>query len=240
MSFIATGAGAGSLFALGSTGLAAGAGTAAAAGGAAAAGATAAGAAGAVGAAGAGTAAALPVAYQTAAASMTPATAAPFSAATKSVAPFALKPVAAPFSTPSLTPTLGGITKPPPNMISGPSQTGSAYQNWGGSPINSMSKMTKAPTPSMLSQAGGLLGSGLSNLNKVAEPAANISQAIEPYMGEDQGIQASPITPPTYSNNLADIVNTTETKNAGLRQQELQRRLAQREKIKELAMGGIA
>jgi hypothetical protein len=171
---------------------------------------------------------------------MTPITAAPFSAATKSVAPFALKTGAGAFSVPPLTKTLGGITKPPPNMISGPSQTGSAYQNWGGSPVNSMSKMTKAPTPSMLSQAGGLLGSGLANLNKVAEPAANISQAIEPYMGEDQGIQASPITPPTYSNNLADIVNTTETKNAGMRQQELQRRLAQREKIQQLAMGGMA
>jgi hypothetical protein len=135
---------------------------------------------------------------------------------------------------------LANIVSPAANALgNGTSALGNSTAFLGGTPANMMSGMTSA-TPGMFDGLGGALSTGLENLNKVAEPAANISQAIEPYMGEDQGIQASPITPPTYSNNLADIVNTTETKNAGMRQQELQRRLAQREKIQQLAMGGMA
>jgi hypothetical protein len=92
----------------------------------------------------------------------------------------------------------------------------------------------------MFDGLGGMLETGLENLNKVAQPAANISQAVSPFMSEGQGIQASPIAPPTYSNNLNEIVAQNEETDQQRMEEELMRRFEQRKKIQDLALGGAA
>ena len=95
-------------------------------------------------------------------------------------------------------------------------------------------------TPGMFDGLGGALSTGLENLNKVAQPAANISQAVSPFMSKGQGIQASPIAPPTYSNNLNEIVAQNEETDQQRMEEELMRRFEQRKKIQDLALGGAA
>ena len=84
----------------------------------------------------------------------------------------------------------------------------------------------------------GALSTGLEKLNDVAQPAANISQAVSPFMSEEQPIQASPIAPPTYSNNLNELVAQNEQTDQQRMQEEMMRRMEQRQRIQ--AMGEMA
>ena len=135
---------------------------------------------------------------------------------------------------------LNSIVNPAANAIgNGTSALINPTALLGGTPGNMMSGMTPA-TPGMFDGLGGALETGLENLNKVAQPAANISQAVAPFMSEEQGIQASPITPPTYSNNLNELVAQNEQTDQQRIQEEMMRRMEQRKKIQDLALGGAA
>ena len=187
MSFVATGVGAGSLAALGTSGLIAATPALATAGGLGTAGAL-------TGAGGGLLSSTLPAAYHTAAASMTPAV----------------------------------------------SQGGGVYTG-GFNSLRSGRGPTQIPKASgMFDGLGGAIETGLENLNKVAQPAANISQAVSPFMSEEQPIQASPIAPPTYSNNLNELVAQNEQTDQQRMQDEMMRRMEQRKKIQDLALGGVA
>jgi hypothetical protein len=112
----------------------------------------------------------------------------------------------------------------------------------GGSPLGSnLTNPLIAPgtTPTPFDWSGAL-STGLEKLNDVAEPAANISQAVAPFMSEEQPIQASPITPPTYSNNLNELVAQNEQTDQQRMEEEMMRRMEQRERIRDLALGGVA
>ena len=98
-----------------------------------------------------------------------------------------------------------------------------------------------AATPALATATAGGLGTletGLENLNDVAQPAANISQAVSPFMSEEQPIQASPIAPPTFSNNLNELVAQNEQTDQQRMQEEMMRRMEQRQRIQ--AMGEMA
>ena len=112
----------------------------------------------------------------------------------------------------------------------------------GGSPLGSnLTNPLIAPgaTPTPFDWSGAL-STGLKKLNDVAEPAANISQAVQPFMSEEQPVQASPITPPTYSNNLNELVAQNEQTDQQRMEEEMMRRMEQRERIRDLALGGVA
>ena len=97
-------------------------------------------------------------------------------------------------------------------------------------------------TPAV-SQGGGVYTGGFNTVTAGAvntQPAANISQAVSPFMSEEQPIQASPIAPPTYSNNLNELVAQNEQTDQQRMQDEMMRRMEQRKKIQDLALGGVA
>ena len=53
-------------------------------------------------------------------------------------------------------------------------------------------------------------------------------------MSGDQPIQASPIAPPTYSNNLNDLVAQNEQTDQQRMQEEMMRRMEQRKRIQSM------
>jgi len=210
MSFVATGVGAGSLAALGTSGLIAATPALATAGGL--------GTAGALTGVGGG----LLSASQAATTPLITSTVPQFSAQAASQG------------------ALGNVVNPAANALgNGTSALGNSTAFLGGTPSNMMSGMTSA-TPGMFDGLGGAIETGLENLNKVAQPAANISQAVAPFMSEEQPIQASPIAPPTYSNNLNELVAQNEQTDQQRMQDEMMRRMEQRKKIQDLALGGVA
>lgn len=213
MSFVATGVGAGSLFGLGTSGLIAATPALATAGGLGTAGALTGGTL-----AGGG----LLSASQAATTPLITSTVPQFSAQAASQG------------------ALGNVVNPVANALgNGTSALGNSTAFLGDTPSNMMSGMTSA-TPGMFDGLGGALSTGLKGLNSVAQPAANISQAVSPFMSEGQGIQASPIAPPTYSNNLNEIVAQNEQTDQQRMEEELMRRMEQRERIRDLALGGAA
>ena len=228
MSFVATGVGAGSLAALGTSGLIAATPALAAAGTAGAAGAAGAG----LGAAGGGLlSSAVPVATTPALTSVAPAVA-------PAVTPWGTSGIAAFSPQAASQAALSNVVTPAANALgNGTSALGNSTAFLGGTPSNMMSGMTSA-TPGMFDGLGGALSTGLEKLNDVAQPAANISQAVSPFMSEEQPIQASPIAPPTYSNNLNELVAQNEQTDQQRMQDEMMRRMEQRQRIQ--AMGEMA
>ena len=127
---------------------------------------------------------------------------------------------------------LGNVVNPAANAIgNGTSALGPGNTFF--SPPNPLAGLSPAPT-SMFDGLGGALETGLENLNKVAQPAANISQAVSPFMSEEQPIQASPIAPPTYSNNLNELVAQNEQTDQQRMQEEMMRRMEQRQRIQSM------
>jgi len=146
----------------------------------------------------------------------------------------------------ALTGAGGGLlASTAPSVVPALSQGGGVYTG-GFNSLQSGLGPTQIPTggipttPGMFDGLGGALETGLENLNKVAQPAANISQAVSPFMSEEQPIQASPIAPPTYSNNLNELVAQNEQTDQQRMEEELMRRFEQRKKIQDLALGGAA
>jgi len=136
----------------------------------------------------------------------------------------------------------GLLASTAPSVVPALSQGGGVYTG-GFNSLQSGLGPTQIPkgiptTPGMFDGLGGALETGLENLNKVAQPAANISQAVSPFMSEGQGIQASPIAPPTYSNNLNEIVAQNEQTDQQRMEDEMMRRMEQRQRIQ--AMGEMA